>query len=886
MAEITDYSSVYTIKDFYQKHILPLYFDSDKLALSTVGDLGLMTDITATSTEDIINIMGRYINESMPGKAELPDFIYADAANYGITDIMAKPAKMSMLLLVKEKDVIEYGKVVDGHKEFVLDSDMTILVDDLQYSIPYNIKIRSNLFNGEYIHMSFYDKSYVNSVSEETVPFIKTMKTHIYGDTWLGLRVNVYQYIRQEYNELINTNSILNIPYVDVDFANQLCNFEVFYTPPGSTKEIQLLKRMDLAPAITDPFVFYKITSDTTLRLSFANDDRYFLPEYGSNLRIYMYESNGEAGNFGYTKEGIAVYVRGKTENEDIAYNRNTFPMGLSQGNSTGGRSQLQLEQIKILTAEAQTTVKSYTTDSDLNTYFSNFVSVYNHDAKFVKQRDDYAGREYGCFTRIGDGVDIFPTNTLDLRLAVTDIDQHFESLRQYIIKPGTVFQYENSITASVVKRKPEGAETQDIEYALAPLMVIRTKPNQVNFYMNTVNHHVQVDYTYFDINTPYNFVVKSFTISRDAIHGEDEYKLDLQLYRVDGVFNDVQLRDFELQSSQGEIEPDRLKVIVIFDTMVGNYIPLELYQTEETDETGADYTYKFSGTIGTTDMIDDKRILLTNLLKRENDDTDERLIDIIDPDLKIGVFYDYEDIEGGDHEFSDISVVKNCSLCNLYEPKDNEFYFAYPLNLMRSHVMFEDKPESEAGFGFYIKQVPLFGADFLMSDDCDIDTILDDISTEHTFLSRITNLLHGLFTINMKFYCTYGRGRSFYIGYGTKDEIINRVNCDISIAIKFFDGIIVEDYIEQVRIFIKDYFEKINKLASGANQAFVSSLSQKLHNTFSDQIEYAIFYSVNGYESKYQVIKMLTPMDESPLPDFVPEYLTLKTSDVKITTL
>ena len=886
MAEITDYSSVYTIKDFYHKHILPLYFDPDKLALSTVGDLGLFLDITGTSTEDMINIMGRYINESMPGKAELPDFIYADAANYGISDIMAKPAKMSMLLLVKEKNVIEYGKVVDGHKEFVLDSDMSILVDDLRYSIPYNIKIRSNEYNGEYIHMSFYDKSYINSVSEETVPFIKTMRTKINGDSWLLLRVNVYQYMRQEYNEVINTNSILNIPYVDVSFTNQLCNFEVFYTPPDSTKEIQLIKRMDSAPALTDPFVFYKITSDTTLRLSFANDDRYFLPEYGSNLRIYMYETNGKDGEFGFFKDGIDVSIRGRTENEDIAYNRNIFPMGLTQGNSVGGRSQLTLEQIKLLTAEAQTTVKSYTTDPDLNTYFSNFVSVYQHDARFVKQRDDYAGREYGCFTRIGDGVDIFPTNTLDLRLAVTDVDKHFESLRQYIIKPGTVFQYESDNTASILRRKPEGAADQEIEYALAPLMVITTKPNQVNFYMNTVNHNVQVDYTYFDIDTPYNFVVKSFVISRDAIHGENEYKLDLQLYRVDGVFNDVQARDFELQRSMGEIDTDRLKVIIVFDTMTGNYIPLDFYERETADDAGTDYIYKFSGVIGTTDMIDNKRILLTNLLKREDDNTDERLIDIIDPDLKIGVFYDYDDFAGGDHDFADISVVKNCSLCNLYEPKDNEFYFAYPLNLMRSHVMFEDKPYTEAGFGFYIKQVPLFGAKFLLSDDCDIDTILDDIATEHEFLSRIVTHLHGLFTVNMKFYCTYGRGRSFYIGYGTNDEIINRVNCDISIAVKFFDGIIVEDYIEQVRIFIKDYFEKINKLLSGANQAFISSLSQRLHNTFADQIEYVIFYSVNGYESKYQVIKMLMPMDESPLPDFVPEYLTLKTSDVKITTL
>ena len=39
-----DYSSIYTIKDFFQK-VIPLYFDKDELALSTVGALGMFIDI-------------------------------------------------------------------------------------------------------------------------------------------------------------------------------------------------------------------------------------------------------------------------------------------------------------------------------------------------------------------------------------------------------------------------------------------------------------------------------------------------------------------------------------------------------------------------------------------------------------------------------------------------------------------------------------------------------------------------------------------------------------------------------------------------------------------------------------------------------------------------
>lgn len=877
-----DYSSIYTIKDFYQKQILPLYFDTDRLALSSVGNLGMFLDITGTTTEDMINIMGRYINESMPGRAELPDFIYANAANYGVSDILAKPAKMSMLLLVKEKNVIEYAKAVEDHLEFVLDADMSILVDDLRYSIPYNIKIRTSRYKGEYNHMSFYDINSNNAVVNENIPFIKTMKTLINGDIWLVLRVNVYQYTRKTMYEVINTNNILNIPYIDIKFENQLCNFEVFYTAPGSSREIQLVKKMDGENSVQNPFCFYKLTGDDSIRLSFANDDRYFVPAYNATLKIYLYQTMGSKGNFGFFKDGLDVAIRAQTENENLAYNRMIFPMGLTQGDSSGGRDQLLLEKIKLLTAEAQTTVRSYTTDSDLNTYFDSFVSVYDHDATFVKQRDDFAGREFGCFTRIGDGVDIFPTNTLNIRLATEDVDKHFESLRQYIVKPGTVFRYENATTADVIVRKRESDPDEEIEYALAPLMVITTKPNKVNYYMNTVNKNVEVDYTYFNLNSTFNFVVKSLNVSRDAIHGEDAYRITFNLARVDGVFNDIQSQNFLMQSSNGDIDPEKLEVVIIFNTATGNYVRM---QYDHKDRADGDYIYSFSAVIGTTDMIDNERILLTDLCKREDDSSDERMVDMMNPDLHFAVFYDYGG-NGGNHNYTDISIVKEHTLCNVYNPQEQEFYFAYPLNLMRSHVVFEDKPETVDGFGFYIKQVPLFGAKFLLSDDCDIDRILADISSEHTFLVRITQELHAMFSINMKFYCTYGRSRSFYIGYGAGEEIINRVNCDIAIGVRFHTGIIQEDYLEPVRRYIKEFFEKINRLNSGTNSVKISLLDQGIHNTFKDQVEYVIFSSINGYDAKYQTIRMLNDMDKSPLPDFVPEYLTLKTSDVVLTTL
>ena len=877
----TDYSSIYSIKEFYQK-VIPLYFDKDKLALSTVGDLGMFLDITGSTTEDMINIMGRYINEVMPGQAELPDFIYANAANYGVTNLLATPAKMSMLLLIKEDDVIKNSVDIENHKEFVIDSDMSILVDDLYFSIPYNIKIRSTLFEGEYNHMSFYDMNYTNDVSNESIPFIKTMKTNVQGDVWLVLRVNVYQYKKSKSDNPITTNSKLNIPFIDKMFNDQLCNFEVFYTPAGSTKSIQLEKRADKMQPVTTPFVFYKMTGDNSIRFSFANDDRYFVPDYNSTITIHLYETSGELGNVPFNKNGIDVTIHTDTSDESLAYNRTIYPMGLSQGSSVGGKDQLTLDKVKLLTMEKQVTVNSYTTDNDLNVFFSNNASIYNHDGIFVKNRDDYAGREYGCFTKLGDGTNIYPTNTLNLRLKTEEADVHHKALRQYIVKAGTVFKYENSYCNDTVVKKHEGDEDQELEYVLAPLMVVGTKPNKVGFYMNTIDRDIEVDYTYFNLDSIFNFVVQKCNVRRDAIHGDDSYHITMVLARVDGVFNNIQSTDFTMQPTNGELDIDKLEVLVIFNTGVGNYVRMKC---ESAEQSSNDYLYTFTADIGTTDMISDGRILLTGLQKREDDSSDERLIDMLNPDMNFAIFYDYEGTDES-HKYNDISIVENHTLCNIYTPQENGFYFAYPMNLIRSHVIFEDRPTTESGFGFYVKQVPLFGRDFILNTD-NLGEVLDTLTTEHTFLENLVDSLHGLFTINMKLYNTYGRARNFYIGYGTDHEIINRVNCSFHIGIKFYEGIIQEDYLYQIKAFIKNFIEDLNSsVQSGSNQAYISVLDQKLHNTFTDQIKYAIFYSINGYDSKYQVIEAEKDVNDNELLNYVPEYLTISADDIIITSL
>lgn len=871
-----EYTSAYTVEDFVINDIMPKYFKVSDTSLYQVGLLGMLTDISAFSIADQYEVVGRYLNEALLSRASLPDFIYAFAASYGVTNLFATPAKMPMFLYVKEKDILEQSKVVGNHREFTLDSDMKIYVDgedDLVYSIPYDITIRSMYYKGEYSHIAIFDENYTNSVASLSTPYIKLIRTTVSGDKWLALRIDVYQYDRKKREEQITTNNKLNIPYIEVDYEDQICNFEVFYTSPDG-KRVQLAKKMETLPAVTTPFIYYKMLDDNTIRLSFANDDRYWVPEYNSTLSIWMYETKGKDGNFGWNVEEVSARPVPQTENEDLAYNRNLFLEGQIIGESRDGDDQMTLEEVKRTALERMVTIDSYTTDTDLNIHFLNYGKNNNTNTVVVKHRDDVAGRSYGCFTRFGDGTDIYPTNTLDMRIKTSEVSNRFDNLRQFIINPGTSFVYDGDDLSTLrIKGKDEVVDPSAHQYSSLGLMVISLKANTIRQYLTSIDKGVVVEYSYMNDESVFNFLLGNCRINRDSINGDMEYTITTTIGRVDGI-TEVTTGDV---TTPIEMDPSKLKVLIIFNTSVGHYVEMTL--TSEDDE---NLLYSFETKIETNDMITDGRISLTNLLTQSDGTKDSRVIDMMNPDITLAVFYDYGD--GGDnHIYNHIEVVKTYTLCNTYTPEQDEFYFAYPLNLMRSSVIFEDDPDSNDGYSFLLKQVPVIGMEFLKDPD-NLKAMFTALVDQHRYMTDLVKQITQNFTINMKFYNTYGRSKLFYLS--DEETLLNRVNSDIHIGIAFYDGVIPEDYIPQIQIDVKNYIETVNALNEGLNKIHVSLMIQLLHNKYPDQINYLEFYSINGYDSSIQSVQTLVDIDSTTEPSVVPEYLTLKSTDVKITIL
>lgn len=874
MASNKDYSTIYNIEDFMLSEIAPKYFDTSETSLHRIGLLGMITDTVSSSIEDQFEVMGRYLEESLVPLASIPEFIYAHAASYDVQDIFATPSRMTIFLGVKESDIIDNMKLVGSHYEFKIDSDLKIYVDEdgIIYSIPYDIIIRTTKYKNEYTHVAAYDVSFNNGAAKITTPYIKLMRMKYLKDSWIFLKVTVYQYERKKSTENIITNNKLNIPYIDKTFDNQLCNFEIFYQAAGSSKLVQLEKKADTDPAVTTPFVYYKMIDDNTIRFSFANDDRYFVPDYNSTLTIHMYETLGKSGNFDSNPREITCSPAPETENEDISYNRKLYMEGFIQSISDGGSDQKTIDEVQAITRENMITIKSYTTDTDLNLRFLNYGLTNNTKAVFVKQRDDYAGRIYGCFIMMGDGTDIYPTNTLDLRLKTSEVDARHDNLRQFVLKPGRKLVYDSNGTGLRVATPGESA---DIEYMNIALGIISLKANNVRFYMNSVDTDVTLEFEYMNPDSTFNFMAGNFHIERNAVSGSDKYIVTLSITRTDGI---------DSQEINGIVTPlvadkTKIKVLLVFNTSTGHYVEMELVNVDENN-----LVYDFQTTLETTDMIDNERISIANLLKREDGSIENHLLDLQNQDMQVAVFYQYDD-DNTTNSFSDIKAVQGCTLCNTYVPEENGFYFGYPLSLMRSHVVFEEDLDSDDGYSFLIKQLPVVAYDF-MQDPSHAKDIFTKVKAQHEYIQDMILQITENFTVCIKFYNTYGKSKLFYLP--DNKTLINHVNSSIELRIAFNEGIAPDDYMTQIKAYIKSYVEKINDpyTESGLNEIHVSILVHELHTQFDSQIKYIEFVSINGYDTSVQTIQTLRKIDENSDPTTVPEYLTMSTDDVKITVL
>lgn len=441
-----DYTDSYSIKDTALATLGQKYFGDIPLSALNVGEQGFVMEQIANITEDAMNTASVLINEAFPNKAIIPESIYSHAAIFQLDNSFGSAATCTFVLLLQQEDILLYGSQdsSNGTVVFKIDKDMIINVEDISFTLDYDVVIEAKkkniagTYQSEYVYSAKYDMAIPNSVSNVTNPYLKMRKVN---NGLLMLELTARQVTRTELHEQIITNTKINYPVLDFEFDDTLAGFDIFYKAPTASDYTRLDKLVKFSLPLKTPFCYYRLKDENILEISFSPKDGYFQPEFNSDIKVITYTTTGEEANFEeYTGRSITF----QPYSENYAYNSKMIIAGKAVSPAAGGASKLSIDALQALTVEGFSTANELSTENDISTYFYNYKYRYGNEIFVIKRRDDIMERLFSAFLLIKRDDYIYPTNTLGANINSFEFDRS-ENGNVYTLNPGHLFVYEGN---------------------------------------------------------------------------------------------------------------------------------------------------------------------------------------------------------------------------------------------------------------------------------------------------------------------------------------------------------------------------------------------------------------------------------------------------------
>ena len=889
---IRNYSSIHKIKEFSMSELAPKYFNIEEINDLNIGLLGYTTELLGSIGEDSFNTIANFMNEMFPNLAIMPESIFNYGALFQVDGSFATASECDLLLFIPEENIIKYATKVANSTdlyEFYLDSNMTISIEDIRFKPDYTIKINYKRYRNDIIYTAMYDMRehnavYKNSISSITNPYIKLKRINFQNTKYLQLEIKTHQVNRYEMNDNVVDSTIINLPKYIIEYDDYLANFEVFYKKSNSNVYTQLEKRMLGSSPSKDPFCYYRAIDENRVEISFTSRDNYFQPEYNSEINISYYTTSGESGNFlEYTGTSISVI----TSSEIYDYNNNITAFALPLSGSYNGKNPLSISEMKNIITEKFSTVDSYTNENDLQLYFNNFNNRFNSNILFLKKRDDIFERLFSAFVLLKDSTDeIYSTNTVKVELNPGDFDDELIQSDVFILKPGHVFKYKSNArdvvepVKGITLNNYSSVTDEEFLYSNPFLLYFSKSPSDIGYYLTTFENKYIVDYNYVNSDSLVQFICNSLTISRDGVTGSNKYKIKITITPTTELDNPMVTEIVDQETGETNVTiHDTISIKLIAADSDDNSPICYLNMMLESYDLDLD-VYTFTCEIETDDYImTNNRFRVLNMIDSVSETIGQHIIPMTDCVLRLDIGYRYAD--------NPASVVRT----NIYTTNSNPVTFIKPIKMMRSTVQYVYNNDGEiqddgSVFGGTYKilmdSVPLIKASTL-ADVNVYKELFNTIVTQYNYIDNIINLITNNYSIDIKFYNTYGKSKNFY----TDHEIYNKLDkVNISIGFKVHPefGTDELELERDIKIFIKEYIENINN--SGTNTFYISNLITELETNFSN-IEYLKFTGINDYSTDVQAIinnttdlNTLTKVDRI---SYVPEYLTVNLDNVHI---
>lgn len=899
MASSNNYSSIYKIKDMVRNDLMPKFFDMDDINDLNIGMLGLTTELITTTAEDVFNATISHIKETLPTTAKLPETIYNMAALFKVDQLFATPAKIDMDILVSTKDILEKGTTSGNVTTFVLDSKLIVDIKGIQFSPDFDIKITARKIKGEYVYTAMYDYTFLNDLT----PSVATpnIKTFIYNEDegqYLGLIVSLHQMNKYEIPETVVSNSLINNPKFTFKFDNMLANFEVFYRAPGDSKYTQLTKKLKNSPIVDEPFCFYQFKDSSSVEISFSAIPTAFSPEFNSDIIIEYYTTLGDEGNFALFSGSISE-ITCIASSDTYSYNNNLVLFAVPQTACTGGINTLSFNDLKNIVTEKFATINSITTETDLKLYFNNTQYTTGTQVLFNKKRDDVFERLFTAYALFRDANDvILDTNTLNIEIGDTEVtDDGF-----YSIPAGTVFSYATNSSSTVNKYASKLSdvsksdvlgnrsldttkELPEFLYVNPFLTKIQKGSNPVpSFYLNSIDQSFMLNYSYINELSRMQFLTSSVSIKRNAIMGEDSFAIKLNIMSTTGDY----VNTLGLFDDKG-VWQEKMKMKMIIKDSESNEeicivdVPFKAHDLN-TNMTAFEAKLLTDDTITSTGKL---KVLNVRDFNNPNGSFVSKIIPFENMNVDFALFYTDTDESGQvvtiPHQYQACEDVKNMTLSNIYSSIDYPLSLMHTFDMIRSVTTYIHAELEDENIRCNLSFVPLFGANDILNTS-KYETILQRLNSQIAFLKETKDLLKNNFNIELKFFNTYGKARVVKNEYG---YVISKVNSSLALEVFLYEGVDTDSIIETMESYIVDFFDSLD--ISGDTSIKISKLLTTLQKNI-PEINFIKFLQINNYGPSVQILKNynvdVQTMSKIEIQNFVPEYVTLRKENIKISVM
>ena len=270
---------------------------------------------------------------------------------------------------------------------------------------------------------------------------------------------------------------------------------------------------------------------------------------------------------------------------------------------------------------------------------------------------------------------------------------------------------------------------------------------------------------------------------------------------------------------------------------------------------------------------------------------TDPITIDPYNLIMNISTYLRYDDVYG-DYSTNPYGYIRRHTLTNVYSNKDTtklaflERFDFIRATMLEHDVILDANNEAHVNdpYRLTIKEIPMVRASWAKKSS-NLTQLLTLLKTNNEFINETFDLLENNYTIDMKFYNTYGKSRFYRIGIGdpaisTKEQqdTLERVNIKLKFGVKISSLSDSTMFKERFVEFVRNYIEDLNAITRDGDSINMMDMVTQINNNF-DEIERLEYYGIDDRDaSRAQFIDSWSTdeIEQLGYKEYIPEFINV----------